>query len=90
MLRNSTFTDNLADLQNAGVVNLGDFSSLLVEGDDNVFARNACGEAGAVFGATVDTRLVVEGGEFYENEASDVGAGVGGIFGSCCCSVLCW
>ena len=78
ILRNSTFTDNLADLQNAGVVNLGDFSELLVEGDGNVFSRNVCGAEGAVFGSTTDTRLVVEGGEFYENEASDVGAGLVG------------
>lgn len=73
VLRNSTFTDNLADLQNAGVVNFGEYTSVVVEGDGNVFARNECGAEGAVFGATIHTRLVVEGGEFYDNEASDVG-----------------
>ena len=73
VLRNSTFTDNLAHLDNSGVVNLGEYSSVVVEGDGNVFARNVCGGYGAVFGAAADARLVVEGGEFYENEASDVG-----------------
>lgn len=84
ILRNSVFTDNWAELQNAGVVNLGEYATVLVEGDGNVFARNECGEDGAVFGATVDTMVVVEGGEFYENDANDVG---GGVVGSGCC---CW
>ncbi|CAM9271368.1 unnamed protein product, partial [Ectocarpus sp. 8 AP-2014] len=73
ILRNSTFTDNWAHLDNAGVVNLGEFSTLLVEGDDNVFAGNECGQNGAVFGATTDTVIVIEGGTFFGNEAADGG-----------------
>ncbi|CAN0005479.1 unnamed protein product [Ectocarpus fasciculatus] len=73
ILRNSTFTNNLADLDNAGVVNLGEYATLLVEGDGNVFAGNECGQNGGVIGATVDTVVVIEGGSFYGNEASDGG-----------------
>ncbi|CBJ26637.1 adhesin-like protein [Ectocarpus siliculosus] len=73
ILRNSTFTDNWAHLDNAGVVNLGEFATLLVEGDDNVFAGNECGQNGAVFGATTDTVIVIEGGTFFGNEAADGG-----------------
>ncbi|CAN0008375.1 unnamed protein product, partial [Scytosiphon promiscuus] len=73
ILRNSSFTDNRAHLDNAGVVNLGEFSSLTVEGDGNVFARNECGQSGAVIGATVDTSVVVEGGLFLDNVAEEGG-----------------
>ncbi|CAM9462085.1 unnamed protein product, partial [Ectocarpus sp. 12 AP-2014] len=73
ILRNSTFTDNSAHLDNAGVVNLGEFATLLVEGDGNVFAGNECGQNGAVFGATTDTSIVIEGGTFFGNEAADGG-----------------
>ncbi|CAN0356022.1 unnamed protein product, partial [Ectocarpus sp. 12 AP-2014] len=73
ILRNSTFTDNWAHLDNAGVVNLGEYATLLVEGDGNVFGRNECGQNGAVFGATTDTAIVIEGGTFFGNEAADGG-----------------
>lgn len=60
-------------MDNSGVVNLGEFASLLVEGHDNVFERNSCGQSGAVFGATTNTSVVVQGGLFVGNVAEEVG-----------------
>lgn len=72
-MRNSTFDSNKADLGNAGVVYLGEFSFLLVEGDGNVFEGNTCGVHGAVFGGTTNTNITVEGGVFSDNAADKVG-----------------
>lgn len=62
----------MADLGNAAVVYLGEFSSLVVAGDTNVFEGNTCGGDGAVFGGTVDSNITVEGGVFKDNEAKEV------------------
>ncbi|CAN0138387.1 unnamed protein product, partial [Pylaiella littoralis] len=72
-LRNSNFTKNWAHLDNSGVVNVGGFATLIVEGNNNVFANNRCGVDGAVFGVTLDSRVVVEGGMFFDNEAGEDG-----------------
>ena len=74
ILWNSTFESNRADLGNAGVVYLGDFSALIVAGDGNVFSNNTCGEEGAVFGGTTNTNITVEGGVFRNNTAEAVGS----------------
>ena len=73
ILRNSTFESNTADLGNAGVVYLGEFSSLIVAGDGNVFSDNTCGEEGGVLGGTTNTNITVEGGVFKNNVAQAVG-----------------
>ena len=73
ILINSKFESNTAHLGNAGVVYLGEFSALIVAGDENVFAWNTCGKEGAVFGGTTDTIITVEGGVFKNNEADEVG-----------------
>lgn len=73
ILRNSTFMHNQASLNNAGVANVGEYGLLLVEGDDNVFAFNQASESGGgVFAATTGTTIVIEGGEFHDNEADNV------------------
>ena len=72
ILRNSTFTHNEAIRDNGGVVNVGSYGFLLVEGGDNVFAFNKVVESGGVFAATADTMIVIEGGEFHDNEADKV------------------
>ena len=73
ILINSTFESNTAHLGNAGVANLAEFTTLIVAGDENVFAWNTCGKEGAVFGGTTDTIITVEGGVFKNNEADEVG-----------------
>lgn len=72
ILRNSTFMYNRAGLDNGGVVNVGSYGLLVVEGDDNVFAFNHAYDSGGLFAATSDTWIVVEGGEFLDNEAQQV------------------
>lgn len=72
ILRNSTFESNKADLGNAGVVYLGEFSAIFVEGDRNVFEGNSCKVDGGVFGGTTNTSITVEGGVFRNNKASKV------------------
>lgn len=67
ILRNSTFRDNTADLEDGGVAYLGDFVNVTVQGDGNVFERNTCGSDGAVFAVTTDALLTIEGGFFSSN-----------------------
>eukprot|EP00752_Nemacystus_decipiens_P007772 g6941.t1 len=69
VLRSSTFKLNQASLDNGGVVNVGSYGLLLVEGLDNVFSSNWVSESGGVFAATTDTRIILDGGEFSDNEA---------------------
>ena len=73
ILKNSTFESNRADLGEAGVVYLGEHSTLIVAGDDNVFEGNTCGDEGAVLGGTCHTSITVEGGVFRNNVADEVG-----------------
>ena len=73
ILRNSTFESNRADLGNAGVVYVGEYASLIVAGDRNVFVANECGEEGAVLGGSIYSNITVEGGVFRDNVAEAVG-----------------
>ena len=73
ILRNSTFESNRADLGEAGVVYLGEHSSVIVAGDGNVFVNNRCNDNGAVLGGTHNTSITVEGGVFRNNVADEVG-----------------
>lgn len=78
ILRNSTFDLNTADGGNAGVVNLAEYTTLIVAGEENRFRGNECGEDGAVFGGTTNTNITVEGGVFRGNFANGVGGWVCG------------
>ena len=73
ILKNSTFESNRADLGEAGVVYLGEHSSVIVAGDGNVFVNNRCNDNGAVLGGTHNTSITVEGGVFRNNVADEVG-----------------
>lgn len=72
ILQNCTFMHNQSGLDNGGVANLGRFGRLLVQGDGNVFAYNQNTYSGAVFAATTNTSITIEGGEFFANEAEKV------------------
>lgn len=76
-LVNSRFKSNAACLGGAGVAYIGEFSTLLVAGDANVFEANTCGGNGAVFGGMINTTITVEGGVFINNEADVVRVWVG-------------
>ena len=67
IIRDSTFQYNRAELNNGGVAYLGDFANVIVEGDDNVFEMNTCETDGAVFAATSNSLVTVEGGSFHNN-----------------------
>lgn len=67
ILRNSTFMYNRVGEGNGGVVSLGDYAFLLMEGDRNVFAYNEVSASGAVFAGVEGSRATVEGGDFYGN-----------------------
>ena len=73
IMRNSTFTGNIADIGSAGTVNVGEFATARFEGDGNTFTGNVCGTDGGVLAATTDTSITVEGGWFEGNEAKEVG-----------------
>lgn len=72
IIRNSTFADNTADLDNGGVLSLGEFCTAIIQGEDNVFTGNRCGVDGGVVAASVDSKVSVEGGYFSYNEGGDV------------------
>lgn len=67
ILRNSSFINNTANDDNGGVVNVGTFSLLAVEGDGNVFEQNVCGQDGGVVASTTDSLVTFEGGTFKGN-----------------------
>ena len=71
-MRNSTFTNNFAELDNGGVINLGEYASVLIEGDGNNFTGNICNIDGGVLAATTNTNVTVEGGWFEGNKAGEV------------------
>ena len=48
-------------------MNVAEFSRVTVEGDENLFEGNKCGEDGGVFASTVHTLITVEGGTFKGN-----------------------
>ena len=62
----------MADADNGGVVNVGEYATVLVEADGNVFEGNECGESGGVFAATTETRVTIEGGTFKGNSCGEV------------------
>lgn len=72
IFRNSTFTANLADLDNGGVVNVGEFCTVRILGENNNFTENKCGVDGGVGSATSNSRIVIEGGTFANNQAGEV------------------
>lgn len=72
IMRNSAFESNTAGLDNAGVANVGEFASITVAGDGNLFKGNTCGEDGGVFASTTDTLVTVEGGTFEGNACEGV------------------
>ncbi|CAN0129832.1 unnamed protein product, partial [Laminaria digitata] len=69
ILRNSTFRDNRAEVESGGVLFLGEFVDVTVEGDGNVFEGNYCGTDGGVFAVTTNATVTVEGGLFHKNSA---------------------
>ena len=73
---NSSFELNTADLDNGGVVNVGEFSNLTVAGDDNVFQGNNCTQDGGVIASTTDSSVVIEGGTFTGNSCEGVSFGL--------------
>lgn len=68
-MRNSSFQTNRAELDTGGVIYVGQFATAIVEGTGNLFELNTCGSNGAVFAATANSSLIVEGGEFNNNSA---------------------
>lgn len=66
-LRNSSFRWNEADLDNGAVANVEKFALLTVEGDGNVFEKNACGADGGVIASTTDSLVIIQGGTFTRN-----------------------
>lgn len=72
IIQNSSFESNTAHVDNGGVINVGEFARVIVEGDGNVFEQNACGEDGAVFAATTNSLVLIEGGTFKGNNAGRV------------------
>lgn len=71
-MRNSSFESNAAELDSGGVASMADFSTVIVEGDDNVFDGNECHEDGAVFAASANTSITIEGGLFIHNHVEEV------------------
>eukprot|EP00904_Undaria_pinnatifida_P010820 jgi/Undpi1/6869/HiC_scaffold_21.g09345.m1 len=73
IMQNSYFQNNTAGDDNGGVVNVGEFCTLSIEGDGNVFERNSCGQDGGVLATTTDTVVTIEGGTFEDNECGENG-----------------
>lgn len=71
-LRSSTFRNNTASSDNGGVANLEKFASLSVQGGGNLFEGNQAFSDGAVFSATTDSTIDVDGGNFVQNESDSV------------------
>lgn len=71
-LEKSTFANNIAAGESAGVISLGKFTTVVIAGDRNTFTGNSCGVKGGVLGGTKDTNVIVEGGSFTRNSAGEV------------------
>lgn len=67
VLRSSTFRGNDATVDKGGVVYLGNFVNVTVQGEGNVFKENTCGTDGAVFAVSADAIITVEDGIFSNN-----------------------
>lgn len=67
IVRESYFHSNTAGVDSGGVGYLGEFGTLTVEGDGNMFERNTCSGHGGVFASTSYTSITVEGGTFQGN-----------------------
>lgn len=72
ILQNSTFTGNAAVLKNGGAVYLGEFTELTISGTANVFTDNGCEYSGGALAVSKDSRVIIEGGTFSNNEAKIV------------------
>eukprot|EP00904_Undaria_pinnatifida_P010819 jgi/Undpi1/6868/HiC_scaffold_21.g09344.m1 len=67
IVQESYFHSNTAGVDSGGVGYLGEFGTLTVEGDGNMFERNTCSGHGGVFASTSYTSITVEGGTFQGN-----------------------
>lgn len=80
IMLNSFFHSNFADNDNGGVVNVGRFARLTIEGDENVFEENACGLDGGVIASTTNSSVTIEGGAFKGNKCGLVSHHPGALF----------
>lgn len=71
-LRNSVFRNNTAAGDNGGVANLGEYASVSVQGEGNLFEGNQALLEGGVFSAATTSVINVDGGEFADNESEEV------------------
>lgn len=71
-MRNSSFETNVARLGSGGVVSMDKFTRAVVEGDHNVFDGNECHGDGAVFAASENSKITIEGGLFINNHVKEV------------------
>lgn len=71
---NSTFTENESDGNSGGVIYCNTYTTVVVKGDGNSFANNYSGQYGGVLGATSNTDVTIDGGEFSSNAVDEVGA----------------
>lgn len=72
IMRNSSFESNAADRDSGGVMSMAEFTTVFVEGDDNVFDGNECFGDGAVFAASSNSSITIEGGLFINNHVEEV------------------
>ena len=68
-IRNSTFLENSALMDDGGVFSLNTWAEAHFEGDHNIFTRNTCAIDGGVLSATENASVTVEGGIFNDNKA---------------------
>lgn len=71
-LRSSVFRSNTAAGDNGGVANLGENSSVWVQGGGNLFEGNKAFWDGAVFSSATSSVIDIDGGEFVENAGDAV------------------
>lgn len=93
VIRSSIFAYNRAKHDSGGAIYSNAYTTVEVVGQGNRFESNACNSYGGVFGATSNTTIVVEGGEFFDSYSDEVSActkmqgrlaSVGGLFGLHC------
>lgn len=72
IMQSSSFESNLADVENGGVVSMAEFTKAVIEGDNNVFDGNKCYGNGAVFAASTNSSIIIEGGLFINNHVDEI------------------
>lgn len=72
VVSNSTFTENESDGGSGGVIYCNAYSTVVVMGNDSIFAENYSAEYGGVLAATSNTDVTIEGGEFSWNTVEEV------------------